>query len=264
MSARKSLVDQHGGRLAGKTALVTGSTRGLGRTIAEWLARDGADIVITGRDVRPVQAAVVAIRDLGVAAFGIPADLSSPDEAHRLAAATLARVERLDILVNNAGMSIRGPFWEVSDADWEYQVSVNYRSPYILAQHAARHMIEAGIRGRIVNTSTIGAHLCHRNAAVYDSAKGAVEVMTRNMAYELGPHGITVNCVVPGNIAERPGADEHPEHKALWASHIPFGRVGRAEDIAAAVRFFCLPESEYTTGQSLLIDGAYGAPLPER
>jgi len=123
-------------------------------------------------------------------------------------------------------------------------------------------MIARGIQGRIVNVSTIGAHACHTDRMVYDSAKGAVEVMTRNMAYELGPYGISVNCVVPGNIAERPGA----EPAAWWGrarGKIPFGRLGRAEDIAAAVRFFCLPESEFTTGQALLVDGAHDTYLPE-
>jgi 3-oxoacyl-[acyl-carrier protein] reductase len=123
-------------------------------------------------------------------------------------------------------------------------------------------MIESEIRGRIVNTSTIGAHACHTNAAVYDSAKGGVEVMTRNMAYELGPYGITVNCVAPGNIAERPGAPE-AEWWGVAAKKIPLGRVGRAEDIAAAVLFFCLPESNFTSGQTLLIDGAHDSYLPE-
>ena len=251
------------GRLAGKTALVTGSTRGLGRTMAEWLAREGANIVVSGREAAAVAESVEAIRALGVDAFGVPADLALVADAHRLAEEALARVEALDILVNNAGMSIRGHFWEVSDADWEYQVNVNYRSPFILAQHAARHMIGRGIRGRIVNISTIGAHGCHRDAAVYDSAKGAVEVMTRNMAFELAPHGIGVNCVIPGAISERPGAEESPEQLARYARNIPLGRVGRAEDIAAAVLFFCLPESEFTTGQSLLVDGGHHAYLPE-
>lgn len=258
------MMDGGRGRLEGKTALVTGSTRGLGRTIAEWLAREGAAIVVSGRGEGPVADAVAAIRALGVAAVGIPADLSRPEEAHRLAEEALARVERLDILVNNAGMSIRGHFWEVSDADWEYQVNVNFRAPFILAQHAARHMIERGIRGRIVNISTIGAHLCHTNAAVYDSAKGAVETMTRNMAYELAPYGISVNCVAPGAIAERPGATPRPDAWRQYADRsIPLGRVGRAEDIAAAVRFFCLPESEFTTGQVLLVDGGHATVLHE-
>ncbi len=250
------------GRLSGKTALVTGSTRGLGRTIAEWLAREGANIVVSGREADAVQASVDAVKALGVDAVGIPADLSRYEEAHRLAEATLAAVPQLDILMNNAGMSIRGNFWDVTDDEWEYQINVNYRSPYILAQHAAKHMIKRGIRGRIVNTSTIGARACHTDAAVYDSAKGAVETMTRNMAYELGPHGITVNCVAPGNIAERPGM-ERADWWDVSQQRIPVGRVGRAEDIAVAVVFFCLPESEFTTGQTLLIDGANDAYLPE-
>ncbi len=250
------------GRLQGKTALVTGSTRGLGLTTAEWLAREGATIVVSGREADDVAASAVRIEELGARAIGIPADLSRVDEAHRLAEEAISRVEQLDIVVNNAGMSIRGNFWEVTDDDWDYQVNVNWRSPYIIASHAARHMIERKVRGRIVNISTIGAHSCHRDACVYDSAKGAIEVMTRNMSFELGPYGISVNCVIPGNIGDRPGSERQPWW-AESAKRIPFGRVGRAEDIAAAVLFFCLPETEFTTGQSLLVDGANASYLPE-
>jgi NAD(P)-dependent dehydrogenase (short-subunit alcohol dehydrogenase family) len=251
--------------LAGKIALVTGSTRGLGRTIAEWLAKDGASIVVTGRETAAIEESVRAIEALGVEAWGIPADLAKVEEAHALARAALATVPRLDLLVNNAGMSIRGNFWDVTDAEWETQVHVNYRAPFVLAQHVAKQMIEKGIRGRIVNTSTIGARHCHANAAVYDSAKGAVETMTRNMAYELGPYGISVNCVVPGAIPDRPGANPtyDRDKRAAYIRHIPFGRAGRAEDIAAVVRFFCRPESEFTTGQTLLVDGAHATYVPE-
>ena len=251
--------------LEGKIALVTGSTRGLGRTIAEWLAKDGASIVVTGREADAVDDSVRAMEQFGVAAWGFPADLSRVDEAHRLARTALAAVPQIDLLINNAGMSIRGNFWDVTDEQWEYQVNVNYRSPFVMAQHVARQMIERGIRGRIVNTSTIGARHCHTNAAVYDSAKGGVETMTRNMAYELGPYGITVNCVVPGAIPDRPGANQNYDRnaRAHYLRHIPIGRAGRAEDIAAAVRFFCLPESAFTTGQTLLIDGGHGTYKPE-
>jgi NAD(P)-dependent dehydrogenase (short-subunit alcohol dehydrogenase family) len=250
-------------RLAGQTALVTGSTRGIGRTIAEWLAREGANIVVSGREPEAVERSVAAMRALGVASWGVPADLARVSEAHRLAEATLSQVPCLDILVNNAGMSIRGNFWEVIDSEWEEQVNVNFRSPFVLAQHAARHMIERGDGGRIVNISTIGAHAVHKDAAVYDSAKGAVEVMTKNFAYELAPHGIRVNCVIPGAIADRPGAPPRPEAWARALDNIPSGRLGRAEDIAAAVRFFCLPETEFTTGQSLLVDGGHSLYLHE-
>lgn len=247
----------------GKVALVTGSTRGLGRTTAEWLARDGASIVVSGRDEQAVAASVAAIEALGVNAWGIPADLARVEEAHRLAQETLNLVPRLDILINNAGMSIRGNFWDVTDVEWETQVNVNYRAPFVLAQYAARHMIEREVRGRIVNTSTIGARACHTNAAVYDSAKGAVETMTRNMAYELGPYGITVNCVVPGAIAERPGSTFDPIKSAPYVKHIPVGRIGKAEDISSAIRFFCLPESDFISGEALLISGAHDTYLPE-
>jgi NAD(P)-dependent dehydrogenase (short-subunit alcohol dehydrogenase family) len=198
-----------------------------------------------------------------VHSIGIPADLAVISDAHKLATEAIARAGRLDILVNNAGMSIPGAFWDVSDEDFEYQTNVNFRSPFILCQHLAKHWIGRKERGRIVNISTIGAHRCHREKAVYDAVKAAVEAMTRNMAYELGPHGISVNCVVPGAIPIRPGAEgEEPwEHKVM--RYIPFGRAGRAEDIAAAVLFFCLPESEFTTGQSLLVDGAHGSYLME-
>jgi NAD(P)-dependent dehydrogenase (short-subunit alcohol dehydrogenase family) len=253
------------GALDGTIALVTGSTRGLGRTIAEWLARDGASIIVTGRADDAIADSVRAIEAIGVSAWAIPADLANVSDTHRLAETALATVPQIDILVNNAGMSIRGNFWDVTDADWEYQVNVNFRSPFILAQHIAKQMIERKIQGRIVNTSTIGARACHTNAAVYDSAKGAVETMTRNMAYELAPHGICVNCVVPGAIPDRPGANRNvdPDKRAQYIKHIPIGRAGRAEDIAAAVRFFCRPESSFTTGQSLLIDGAHSSYLPE-
>jgi len=250
-------------RLEGKTALVTGSTRGIGRDIADRLAREGCDLVVHGRDPEDVARAAAELRELGGQVWEAAADLALVADAHRLAEEALAAVPQLDILVNNAGMSIRENFWDVSDANFEYQVNVNYRSPYILAQHAARHMLERGIRGRIVNTSTIGARVCHADAAVYDSAKAAVEGMTRNMGWELGPYGITVNCVVPGPIADRPGASEP---RAMWEAMIPYvtvGRLGRGSDIAAAAVFFCLPEAEFITGQSLLIDGGFGAPLSE-
>jgi NAD(P)-dependent dehydrogenase (short-subunit alcohol dehydrogenase family) len=250
------------GRLAGKTALVTGSTRGLGRTMAEWLAKEGANIVVSGREQDAVDASVAAIKALGVEAIGITADLSQTGEAHRLAEATFGAIEKLDILVNNAGMSIRKSFWEYTDDDWDYQVNVNVRAPFILAQAAAKHFIANKIRGRIVNISTIGVHAVHADATIYDLAKGGVESMTKNMGFELAPYGISVNCVAPGNVAERPGA----EPASWWepaAKKIPYGRVGKAEDIAAAVLFFCLPESEWTTGQTLLVDGGHDTYLPE-
>ncbi len=253
------------GRLHGKNALVTGSTRGLGRTMAEWLAREGANIVVSGRDGDDVQSSVEAVEALGVRAWGIPADLAQVGDAHRLGTEAIAAAGHLDILVNNAGMSIRGNFWEVSDEDWEYQMNVNIRSPFILSQHAAAHMIERSIRGRIVSISTIGAFAGHKDGMVYNIAKAGLQAMTRNMSYELGPHGISVNAVAPGAVPDRPGEsrDVTIDPNGPRSGMIPLGRYGRAEDIASAVVFFCLPESEWTTGQTLLVDGGHNSYLNE-
>ena len=252
------------GRLAGRTALVTGSTRGLGRTIAEWLAREGANIVVSGREEADVHASVTAIQALGVDAWGIPADLARVEDAHALAEAAFEQAPGLDIVINNAGMSIAQSFWDVSDEQYDYQTNVNIRSPFIICQHAARHWLPQGIRGRIVNISTIGVFSAHTDKMVYNMAKSGVQAMTKNLSYELGRHGITVNCVAPGAVVDRPGTEHLLD--APWrgsaGQHIPLGRVGRAEDIAAAVLYFCLPESEWTSGQTLLVDGAHISAFP--
>lgn len=244
-----------------QTALVTGSTRGLGRTIAEHLAERGARIVVTGRQEADVETAVRELSAHGSGHIGFTADLSDHRQTHELAKRALQAVGEISILVNNAGMSLRGNFWEVTDAKWDEQVNVNYRAPFILAQYVAKRMIDHGTRGRIINVGTIGARKCHRDGAVYDSAKGGVEVMTRNMAYELGPYGISVNCVVPGAIPIRPGGTFDPERAQQYLRFMPLGRFGAAEDIAAAVVFYCSAESAFTTGQSLLVDGGHATYL---
>jgi len=264
-SDRPRLPDDWGkghGRLAGKTALVTGSTRGLGRTIAEWLAREGASIVVSGRQQVDIDASVAAIEALGVRAWGIPADLARVVDTHALAVSALDTVDTVDIVVNNAGMSISQSFWEVTDADYEYQANVNVRAPFIICQHMAKNWIERGVRGRIVNVSTIGVFAAHHDKMVYNMTKAGVQTMTRNMSYELGPFGVTVNCVAPGAVPERPGNEEFtPDMYQHSGQAIPLGRFGRAEDIATAVVYFCLPETEWTTGQTLLIDGAHAASM---
>jgi len=124
-------------------------------------------------------------------------------------------------------------------------------------------MIARGRGGRIVNISTVGAQAAHRDTAAYDAAKGGLEALTRQLAIELGPHRITVNAIAPGAVMDRPGAADEPEVRARYEQHIPAGRVGRAEDIAAGVLYFCLPEAEWVTGQVLTIDGGSTAYFPD-
>lgn len=261
----RSSIGSHHQRLKGKNALVTGSTRGLGRTTAEWLAREGANIYVSGRSAEDVDQTVIAISMLGVEAWGSAADLAVPEEAHALAARALQIAGPFDILVNNAGMSLPQHFLDVTDADWDVEMNTNLRSPFILSQRLAREMVVNGIRGRIVNIGTIGVFAAHKRQMVYDIAKGGLQTMTRCMAYELGHYGISANCVAPGAVPERPGSRDQLDSGALgiWKDRIPMGRLGRADDIAAAVLFFCLPESEWTTGQTLLVDGGHISYLRE-
>jgi NAD(P)-dependent dehydrogenase (short-subunit alcohol dehydrogenase family) len=235
----------------------------LGRVIAEWLALDGANIIVSGREADDVARAVEELRETGVTVHGVPADLAVVDDIHRLATKSLEIAPDLDILINNAGMSTPQPFWECTDDDWDYQINVNVRAPFVLSQHMAKHWIPRGVQGRIVNVSTIGVFSAHRDRMVYNIAKAGVQAMTRNMSYELGHHQISVNCVAPGLVSDRPGEPAMSEESRAFAnSRIPLGRVGHANDIAAAVRFFCLPESIWTNGQTLLVDGGMASPMP--
>ncbi len=239
-------------RFAGKRALVTGATRGLGRTIAEWLAREGAGVFISGRNQEDIDRALGELEQHGSMMSGAPADLADVAQVRQLAATALA-TGPFDILVNNAGFSNPQPFLNVTDGDWEAEMNVNARAPFVLGQLIGAAMIEAGIKGRIVNISTVGAYAAHPRQMVYDMAKAAIIAMTRNMAFELGPHGITVNCVAPGAVPDRPGFDMANYEATNFGN--PLNLVGTADDIANAVCFFCDDASKWVTGQTLLVDG---------
>lgn len=245
-----------------KRAFVTGATRGLGRTIAEWLARDGADVFISGRDQADINRAIGELAAFGTRITGAPADLEDMVEIRQLAETALETAGPFDILVNNAGFSIPQPFLDVTDTDWDAEMAVNARAPFVLGQEIAKAMIAADVKGRIVNISTVGAYAAHPQQMVYDMAKAAIIAMTRNMAHELGPHGITVNCVAPGAVPDRPGNDMSGYDPTQLPT--PLNQFGSADDIANAVCFFCQDESSWVTGQTLLVDGGLVGHIGER
>ena len=247
-------------RFANKRALVTGGTRGLGRTIAEWLARDGAEVFISGRDQEDIDRTITELEQFGTRITGAPADLEDLQQMHRLAETALDMAGPFDILVNNAGFSNPTPFLETTDADWDAEMAVNVRAPYVIAQYIARNMIEHRINGRIVNIGTIGVFAPHRKQIIYDIAKAGVHMMTKNMAFELAKYNITANCVAPGAVPDRPGFDMDTWDPETF--DIPIKRAGTADDIANAVCFFCQDESSWVSGQTLLVDGAHLTYLP--
>ena len=247
-------------RFTNKRAMVTGATRGLGRTIAEWLARDGAEVFISGRNQEDIDKSIDELKQFGTRITGAPADLEKLEDMHELAETALEIAGPFDILINNAGFSNPTPFLETSDADWDAEMAVNVRAPYVITQHIAKSMIENSINGRIVNIGTIGVFAPHHKQIIYDIAKAGVHMMTKNMAFELAKHNITANCVAPGAVPDRPGFDMDTWNPKTF--NIPIQRSGNAEDIANAVCFFCQDESSWVSGQTLLVDGAHLTYLP--
>ena len=248
------------GRFDGNRVVVTGSTRGLGRVMAEQFAGEGATVAITGRRSRDVENALRAIRDDGGSAIGRPADLSSTKDAIEFMTWAIDDLGGVDILVNNAGTSIPGPFLDVSQDDIDYQFDLLFKSPYLMTQQAVRWMIENGSGGSVIFISTVGATAVHPDRNVYDSLKRGLECLTLCLGTELGPENIRVNAVAPGAIPIRPG--DTPEGWAAFDELTPIRRFGSAGDIASAVLFLASDEAGYICGQTLLVDGGLAGRMP--
>lgn len=244
-----------------KIALITGSSRGLGRAIALQLARSGADIVITYRQRREEGEAVAAeIRALGRQAVVLQLDVARADSFAAFAAELLTRLradwrrENFDFLVNNAGIDRTAPFAEFSEAAFDELYTVHLKGVFFLTQRLLPLLADGG---RIVNTSTGLARFSIPGFAAYASMKGAIEVFTRYLAKELGPRRISANVVAPGIIEtdftaatlQRPGARE------FFAQHIALGRVGVPEDIGGVVDFLCAEEGRWVNAQRIEASG---------
>jgi glucose 1-dehydrogenase len=189
-------------RLQGKKAVITGSGRGIGRAIAIRLAREGADIGINDLDVSgPAQESLTAVEAAGGRGVLIGADVSRTEDARRLIDEAARRLGPLDILVNNAGIEKRGPFVEVSEADYDNVLDVNLKGPFFVAQAFVRHLLAVGRPGRIINISSVHEELPFPGFSTYCLSKGGMQLLTRDLAVELGPYGIAVNGIAPGAIA---------------------------------------------------------------
>jgi glucose 1-dehydrogenase len=247
--------------LAGKTALVTGSGRGIGAAIAEALAARGCAVALHDRNATGLEAAAerLAIKH-GVACAGFGADLAEPGAAANLFAALDRRLPPLDILVNNAGYETTAAAETMAEADWRGVLEVNLTAPFLLAQQAARRMQGRG--GVIVNISSMHDSVPRKGLAHYAAAKAGLSMLTRSLALEWAEYGIRVVTVSPGAVEtdmNREAIDAFGRDR--FEGWIPAGRLGTVADIAAAVVFLCGPEANYITGTELRIDGGYGLNL---
>lgn len=250
------------GVLAGKTALVTGGSRGIGRACSLRLARDGALVIVHyGSNTEAANAAVGEITRAGGRAFAVKADLSSTDVIAPMFAEIDAGLKKLgasgiDILVNNAGISMRRDFFAITPEEFDRVFTVNTKLPLFVAQAAVQRMKEGG---RIINISSMVASRTYGGMSItYGGSKAALEYMTRAMASSLGPRGITANAIAPGaTVTEfnRALFEGDPAFRARMQSDSALGRLGQAEDIASTVAMLASPDSQWVTGELIRASG---------
>jgi glucose 1-dehydrogenase len=245
-------------RLKGKTALVTGSSSGIGEAIALRFAREGADVVVHyhhGGDSARQVAAEIEKMGRKTAAFG--ANVGVAAEAEGLVRQAIEALGRLDILVNSAGVEIREPFLDVTEAHYDLVLDVNLKGAFFAAQAAARHMIQCGAGGRLINVSSIHEDVAFLHYATYTASKGGMRMLTRTVCQELAPHGITVNDIAPGAIAtpinKKTLGDGELLHELQGV--IPAGRLGDPDEVANVAVFLASDEAGYMTGSTYYVDG---------
>lgn len=242
--------------LTGRVALVTGASRGLGRTFACALARAGADVAITSRTVDSVQATREEIEALGRRVFTCELDVRDERSIRRMAEAAHDAFGHIDILVNNAGCNVRKKAVDVAWDDWNLVVDTNLRGAFFVAQAVATRMIPRK-RGRIINIGSVTSVFGFAGLGPYCASRGGIRQLTMSLAADWGPHGITVNCLAPGwfRTEQNKVLYEDPGWLAYLVERIPLGRPGRPPDLEGPVVFLASDASEYVTGQTILIDG---------
>jgi gluconate 5-dehydrogenase len=249
-------------RLDGRLALVTGSSAGIGLAIARALGQAGAAVVLNGRDAGRLEAAAQALRGEGLTVHTKGFDVTD----HAAAAAAVDAIERdigaIEILVNNAGIQIRGPFADYDAADWQTLMRTNLDSVFHVGQAVAKKMIPRK-RGRIVNICSVQSELGRPGIAPYTASKGAVKMLTKGMAIDLGPHGIAVNGLGPGyfktELNAKLVADE--QFSAWLVGRTPLRRWGDLEDLGGAAVFLASDAARFVTGHILYVDGGVTATL---
>lgn len=241
-------------RLSERAAIVTGGSRGIGRSIALHLAEQGAAVVLAGRSSAPLEQVAQEIRSQGGQALPVTCDVTSNDDVERLMAEALDSFGKIDILVNNAGITRDGLLMRMSEEDWDDVLNTNLKGMFRCTKAVLRPMLKAR-SGRIINISSIVGLMGNAGQANYAAAKAAVLGFTKSVAREVASRGITVNAVAPGYIDTEMTAALGPEQQQKLLSGIPLGRMGRPEDIAYAVAFLAGDEAAYITGQRLVVDG---------
>ena len=241
-------------KLAEKVAIVTGSTRGIGQAIAEELARQGAKVVISGRNGERAQQVAAAIQEAGGEAIAVQADVSHMADAQQLVKETLDRWGRIDILVNNAGITRDNLLLRMSEEEWDTVLQVNLKGAFNCTKSVTRQMMKQR-QGRIINITSVVGQMGNAGQANYAASKAGLIGFTKSVARELASRNITCNAVAPGYIQTDMTAALDDAVKDSLKQQIPLGRLGTPEDVARVVAFLCSDDAAYITGQVINVDG---------
>lgn len=245
--------------LAGKTALITGSTRGLGHAYAAAFAEAGAKVIVHGRSKNDAGDVARNLRDRGFNADFVFGDLCEPGAAERLTAAALELCDgALDVLVNNAGACIHKPALDVTPEEWNQVVRTNFDSLWWLSQAVGSRMVRRG-KGCIVNAGSISAIIVNRPQMqpAYNASKAAVHQLTKSLAAEWAPYGVRVNAVAPGYIKTDMSPVDEPRFRRYWIEDAPMQRYAVPDEVSPAVVFLASDASSFITGEILVVDGGY-------
>jgi NAD(P)-dependent dehydrogenase (short-subunit alcohol dehydrogenase family) len=242
--------------LTGKVAIVTGASRGLGQYFGRALARAGADLVITSRDLESLDPFQQEIEAMGRRALPLPLDVRDYHSIQHMVSAAHAAYGKIDILVNNAGCNVRKPALEVTWEDWNLVLDTNLRGAFFVAQAVGRHMIPRRY-GLIINIGSITSVFGYAGLTPYSASRGGIKQLTMSLADDWGPHGVTVNCLAPGWFKTQQNRVLYENER--WVEYItdriPLRRPGQPHDLDGAVVFLASDASQYITGQTLLVDG---------
>ena len=241
--------------LSNKTALVTGASKGIGRGIAIELGRRGCDVAINFRtDQAGAEETARAIQTLGRRAVAVAGHVGDSRDVTRMFREVFQAFGKLSILVNNAGTQVWKSLLELQEEEWDRVIETNLKGVFLCTQQAARHMKENSY-GRIINIGSGCNKTPFPKLVSYTASKGGIDMLTRVSAVELGPHGITVNCVAPGAIEIERTKDEASDYAGTWGPVTPMRRVGVPKDVACAVCYLASDEAGFVTGQTLFVDG---------
>ena len=245
-------------KVKNKIAIVTGSGRGIGKSTALELAKEGAKVVVSDIDIKECQNVCNEIKKIGSDAIAVKCDISKKSDVDAMIKKTMQKFQKIDILINNAGVVLTKPFVEMTEKDWDFVLDINLKGVFLCTNAVVKQMIKQK-SGKIISVASTAGEVGFMNTSAYCASKAGIINLTRELALELSPHNINVNAIAPGVIATKMTEDmlKDKKTKEVLLASTPLGRVGQPEEIGKAVVFLASDDSNFITGHTLVVDGGW-------